>query len=321
MYSEEDFVLMVLARAKKIFSGSRSSTYFSETRLNKLACYVADKMNFDLTRGWYKYGIFSITAQEIIPKNVNLNSLELNADQIKGTYTEFREPDIYKIDSSIKALRDKFIKEKHVFYDQLYTFDAPPEYRDLYRSNIKAVSNFKYFLNILGKENIDKILNQAKEIKKYFFSVQKGMSFIERDEVWDNFIDYLDLLKMLFLKLERLGYDDRFAEFRSIFTLYIRSESVEDEIYDILDIEMGDIWTTLVPYSQTLTGRLREQEIRRHEKKLEYLIPHIAKQIDRLTDHSDEIGLLPSVDEIREKIAVIDKKERRPVGEIFSMGR
>ena len=319
MYSEEDFVLMVLARAKKIFSGSRSSTYFSETRLNKLACYVADKMNFDLTRGWYKYGIFSITAQKIIPKNVNLNSLELNADQIKETYTKFRDPDIDKIDSSIRALRDKFIKEKWIFYNQLYTFEAPPEYKNLYRSNIRVVSNFKHFLNILGKEDIDKVLNQVKEIKKSFLSVQKGMLFIERDEIWDNFIDYLDLLKMLFLKLERIGYNDRFAEFRSLFKLYILSESVEDEIDDILNI--GDIWTTLVPYSQTVIGTFREREIKRHEKKLEYLIPHIAKQIDSLTDYYDEIGLLPSIDEIREKIAVIDKKERWPVAEIFSMGR
>lgn len=50
--SEDDFCILVLARAKQIFG--EDAAKIDLDRMIKLCCFVAEDVGFPLTRGWYK---------------------------------------------------------------------------------------------------------------------------------------------------------------------------------------------------------------------------------------------------------------------------
>lgn len=62
--SESDFVHAVIVAASQTFT-KEEKVFLKKTRIVKLAALTADKLDFPLTRGWFRYGIYSSEANLI----------------------------------------------------------------------------------------------------------------------------------------------------------------------------------------------------------------------------------------------------------------
>ena len=106
-YSEDMFSIVVLYRAKKLFGDN--VTRLGLTRMVKLVSFVADDINFDLTRGWYKFGEFSPNAYTIAKygSDGDLMSFELPKELVEVCLEELKEVSPL-IDKSIEKWKPIF---------------------------------------------------------------------------------------------------------------------------------------------------------------------------------------------------------------------
>lgn len=310
-FLEDEFCIVVLSRAKELFD--EKAKYLKSTRMVKLAAFVADDTNFNLTRGWYKFGDFSPSAYMITKdySEDDLISLEPPKDLIDKSFEEFGEL-IPSIDNSIKKLVPFFVMPQTSFYNWIYEVKAPSEFQSLY----KLHRNFEEFFHILSfvrlyrtfpKIFYEKFENLDTTITNYY----NRLNHIENDGILNVFCDFMDLSEMVMLRIKNKDYhinEDCLIFLRELKETYCASENSD-----------YDLWTLLVPYSQTLIGMRAKEAKRWYGSKVDFIVEVLPKKIEILREQAESLGLLPSIEELEVEIKKYDNKEERlPLREIYA---
>jgi len=310
-FLEDEFCIVVLSRAKELFGGK--AKYLTSTRMVKLAAFVADDTNFDLTRGWYKFGDFSPSAYMITKdySEDNLINLEPPKDLIYKSFEEFEEL-IPSIDNSIKKLEPFFVMDQTSFYNWIYEVKAPNEFQSLY----KLHRNFEEFFHILSFVRVyrafPKIFYEKFEIlDTTITNYYNHLNHLENDGILNVFCDFMDLSEMVMLRIKNKDYhinEDCLIFLRELKETYCTSENSD-----------YDLWTLLVPYSQTLVGMKAEVVKRWYRNKVDFIVGALPKKIEILREQAEFLDLLPSIEELEAAIKKYDSKEERlPLREIYS---
>jgi hypothetical protein len=312
---EKDFALVVVNQAKKIMGDN--GRYIGRVKLNKLVSLVADEFGFDLTKGWYKFGLFSETIHDVIPPG-RLNELEFEENKLEEAYGKFRDKDIFIIDTYIRSIRDRFnLYKSQVYLNRIYDM-APQEYRGLYKSHRKMISHLSALSKPPTTENARDIFNSIGYSVKFAGDIEKEIKFIEDDLIWDIFLEFSDSLYLLSQKIDSpaklltISEEGQLNPFEVLGKIYLHSENPEVEEGVLLDVEsikseLGDIWTVLVPYSETLEGLRKEEMVERHERRKEKLKPILEKGVDVVYDTIDENNYFPTSEELKERLKGKDK--------------
>jgi len=310
-YIEDSFCMAVLQEAKKLLGEDQK--YLKLARMVKLVTFVADEVNFDLTRGWYKYGDYSPNAYSIAKdfSDEDLPSLDIPSELGQRSLKEFRDK-ISSIDGAIEKLRPYFIKDQTTFYNWVYRQKAPKEYRHLYLVHQDFSRYFLDFLKFLRlptafKDTLDK---NFKCINKIVTTYHNSIEHIEDEEVLSIFYDYMDLFEMVMLKTKNSDY-------------HIGKEGMTflenlNELYCGTD---NDLWTLLVPYEETLVGMGADDEKEWYRRKVHLTKPFVKENLELSGDQAEESGLLPDAEEIEAEIKRCDSesgKERKSLREINS---
>jgi len=303
-FLEDEFCIVVLSKAKELFG--KKAKYLTSTRMVKLAAFVADDTNFDLTRGWYKFGDFSPSAY-MIAKNYSDNdliSLDTPKELVNKSFEEFEEL-IPLIENSIKNLKPFFIKDQASFFKWIYEVKAPNEFKALYNQH----RNFEEFFPLLltfvrlykafPKSFYKTFENLDTSITNYY----NHLNHIDDDEILKVFCDFMDLFEMVMLRIKNRDYhvnEDSLIFLQELKETYCQSEGSD-----------CDLWTLLVPYTQTLIGMRAEEAKRWYRSKVDFGVEVIPKKIEILREQAEALGLFPSIEELEAEIKKYDNKEER----------
>ena len=306
-YSEDIFSIVVLYRAKKLFGDN--VTRIGLTRMVKLVTVVADDIDFDLTRGWYKFGEFSPNAYTIAKdgSDGDLMSFELPKELVEECLEELKEV-IPLIDKSIKNWEPIFIKDQTSFYNWVYETKAPEEFKGLYKSHRDFNHFFSHLLiffrfqKVSPKISIEKANNQNIIVRNFY----KQLNYLNDDETLNIFCDFMDLFEMVMLRIRNKDY--HVNEDDLIFLRELKRDYCDSE---------NDLWTLLVPYSETLTGMGAEDAKKWYRNKCECIKDVLSKKIENFTEQAESMDLLPTIEEMEVEIEKYDSKEERlPLREI-----
>lgn len=308
-YSEDMFSIVVLYRAKKLFGDN--VTRLGLTRMVKLVSFVADDINFDLTRGWYKFGEFSPNAYTIAKygSDGDLMSFELPKELVEVCLEELKEVSPL-IDKSIEKWKPIFIKDQTSFYNWVYETKAPEEFKGLYKSH----RDFEHFFSRLliffrfqktsSKISIEKSDNQDMIIRNFY----RQVNHLKDDEILNIFCDFMDLFEMVMLRVR--NKDCRINGDSLIFLQDLKENYCDSD---------NDLWTLLVPYIETLKGRRAEDAKKWYRKKCESIKKVLPKKIESLTGQAESLDLLPTLEEMEVEIKKCDgEEERLPLREIYA---
>ena len=293
--NEEEFSSLVLLCAGEVFD-DREKTYLTPTRLVKLIVCVAEDLGFDITRGWYKYGKYSPTAYAVVRKyeppflEPYLSYVEIpNEGELLSKYYDL----IGMIRESIRKLKRYFITTNYEFKNWIYRELAPTKYRGLYQVHQRFEENFDRLLKNLevGSDCNLAIEEMYNIIGEYY----NNITHIDDEEIVGIFCDYMDLLEMLLLKIQKTK---KVNEAMLLLLKKLRELYCNEE----------DLWKLLVPYLDTLEGANAEQEKEKYASKIQFLKAFLNEEIQTIKQTADRYGLLPTLEEVREEIKSRFKK-------------
>ncbi len=257
---EEKFSIVVLHNAKSILG--EKSEYLRSTRMTKLVFYISQLIDFNLTRGWYKFGAYSPTAFKISKKYLeeeNLASFNPPQDVLKDAKTSLKD-EIKEINSYLKRTSYKFRRGGEKFYKWIYENLAPLFVRDIYKSHRSLEKSFSDIFLKFDKLESDKFEadfnKEYRDIEEKITIYNRNLDHIKDNEILDLFFEFTDLLELGMLKVknsepESGGKTERFFK----------------RLKDIYCSENPDIWLTIVPYKDTVTGPKAEEEKEKQKRR------------------------------------------------------
>ena len=299
-FSEDEFSIVVLYRAKELFGDN--AKYLRLARMVKLAAFVADDVNFDLTRGWYKHGDYSPNAYMIAKdySDGDLISLEPPKELANESFEEFKKL-IPSIDDSIKKWEPFFIKDQASFYNWVYETKAPEEFKGLYKSHRSIEQFFTPLLTFFRlPKAFQKLFHEKFEnLDTLITNYYNHLNHLKDEEILNLFCDFMDLFEMVMLRIKNKNYhvnEDGLIFLQALKETYCNSDSETD------------LWTLLVPYIETLTGRRAEDEKRWYRSKVNFIKEVLPIKIDILREQAEPMDLLPSAEELEHEIKKYNRK-------------
>lgn len=307
---EEEFVIAVLSLTKETYG--EDAKYLNSTKMVKLAALVADKMDYNLTKGWYRYGYFSPTAWEVVrtytqPDFTNLTTFNPPNELVTESLEKFKNEQ-NSILSKINEFKEYFVLRQQEFLDWVYEVTTPQEYRSLYLTHKNFEMHLDNFIRCVKapqifKQFLDKLIPRLEELVTQYHQVIKH---IKDENILDLFYDFMDLLEMITLKITN---KECLVNERELLLL--------DELKELYIGDNVDIWLLLVPYNETLTGPVAELEKIRHAEKVSATKKFLEEFLEKLSNDAKELNLLPSAEELKEKIRRLEYPGRRPIREIY----
>jgi hypothetical protein len=302
--AEQDFSLVVLTEAKKFFE-PHEQRILGQSRMEKLVAYVADDVGYsDLTRGWYKFGLYAPSAWSVSKKYANGGNLQqFSIPSSKIRLREFSNI-LPKIRKSIYNLKKNFILEKNSFYEWVYS-TSPREYRNFYLSKMRFENNFEEFkVHYSHGYSLyfeDEYWSQIKLISDLY----KNIEHVSDIETIDIFHDYMDLLEMVLLKIKILSFKQS-----------KEMVSVLDTLLEAFRGENG-LLTLLVPFKETLIGRDAEDLTRWMDSKISSSKEFLPSHIEALYEEARRHDLLPTKEELEADIKNYKPLRRKSIREMI----
>lgn len=316
---ERLFSIAVLHLAKKIYGDS--AKYLQATRMVKLVALVADNVEYNLTKGWYKYGYYAPSTYDVVRKfagkdTCSLLSFEPPSSMIDLAFEKFSK-DTTDIQRIVDKLGEFFIIKWDDFIDWVYRWLTPEKYRNFYLTHVEFLNFLKIFQHYLKnpevwKSQFDKF---GARIESLVTKYHGNLEHVDNVATLTLFYDFMDLLEMVGLRMENKQYaveQDELSFLGDLTNFYIRQAG-----YELL---MEDLWMLLVPYDKTLSGPLAETERSNHARKVKGAREYLERYLSQLFRKAKNLDLLPSIEELDIKIKKLDKKypDRRSLREVYS---
>jgi len=147
--SESDFIYTVLNIASQIFT-KRQKKYLEKTRMVKLVALTADRLNFPLTRGWFRYGIYAPKASLIISSHLKN---EGNLENLPNDMTTWDEKILNQIKDILFSLIPYFMKPSNDFDKWIHEELSPTRYKAFYKYESIFFKKLNYIQTIILQNN------------------------------------------------------------------------------------------------------------------------------------------------------------------------
>ncbi|MFQ6055897.1 MAG: hypothetical protein ACE5J3_07960 [Methanosarcinales archaeon] len=296
---EKLFVVFVIELAKQYYMEYRS--YFTKTRLQKLICLIADKINYeDFTRGWYRFGYYTPNLEFI--EIENLSEVSFDNETVREAFDLYGEhEDIVK--NTLAELREYFIQPHDRFLRWIY--DQNEEYAEFYH----AKTDFTKMLQRIS-ENLREAFTfeiPYERLESSITRLDKSLKHIENVDVLNAYYKLTDLIERIELKL-KLGKT-------------VVEPNASQILENLLELYNKTILSGMVPYVQTLRGKKAELERIRYEKRVMEDIKTANIMLKKFYNDASEKNLLPSledyVSEIKELHSHLSPEERERLSSLL----
>lgn len=279
---EDEFSIVVLQRAKKILG--EKGKYLKLARMVKLVTFVSEDIGYGLTRGWYRYGDYSPNAY-LIAKDYSDSDLATfePLNEVAQKASERFQNQITAIDNHIRELASFFVKDQKNFYTWVYSVKAPEEYRGLYQTH----QQFTEFLNFLDYLRTPGVLYQSnldarfETIEPLVTDYYDNVRYIKDKEILELFYAFMDLFEAVIVKIRKNRYRVKSQGFDFLWSL--------KDLYYSSD---WDLWSLLVPYSQTLTGMRADAEKERHQRRVSLAKLIVRSSLDDIYEQAELLEFL-----------------------------
>jgi hypothetical protein len=274
-FSEEDFIKFALDSLMANIRDSTERKYLTKTRLVKFIVFIAEKLNYtNLTYGWYRHGFYSPLAEAILNKK-HVNSL---SDYVSSDVKSKPEERL-AIDRIINDYKGIFMKPREQFYDWVYKNKCPKKYKPLYKNNMQTVEFINQVIGSIKKDSYDPLINN--KIENVITDYYTSLYHVKDEEILQAFCDFTDIFESMMLGLRNnknrskaIGYLGKLKE-------------IQDRLY-----------TYLTPYTNTLMGPKKEEEIKRFTEKSKLEIAKIRKELQDIQSDLIKENLWPSYEEM-----------------------
>lgn len=261
----------------------------------KFIYYVAENLDLDLTRSWYRMG------QYVWVENLNMDRIYHNAGIEIVPSLPPRErterlifgplKDLYgEITSIVNELFDKiFLQTANELRLLIYRSEAPKLYRGLYEAEFNLEMMCKNILNLRDQEGISREYYPeiSDLVSRYHIELSKsGISPSSANAA----IEASSLLEMMVMKFDMCRSRGRewrarwFKEFENLFENYHK----EGWSFPAADIAL-----------ETIKGKKREDVIHFLRERQKQSDSFIYQELTRVKDHLRKADLIPTSDEIR----------------------
>lgn len=290
--SERDFIHTVLAAASQIFT-TREKKYLEKTRLVKLVAFTADRLDFPLTRGWFRYGIYAPGPSLII------SSLLENHGSFER-FPDFRTPSEDKMWNQIKnavvSLKPYFLKRPGDFDRWIHEEMPPPQYKAFYKYEPLFYKRLIRIQNNISKNTQFKA--EQSDLSDIITNLGHSIEYVEDREVLDLFYEYVDFWELLVLRIQKRG----------------TTPQMKPIVSELIRIYEEFLRPALSPYEKTLQGINAEQERESFRRKIRTGLGKFKKDLEFYRDMARSASLTATLDEIsedlREKTAFWDKERK-----------
>lgn len=272
--SQEEFTLGVLYTAKKEYGDA--ARYIPKTRAIKLVCLAADEIGFEaVSRGWYKFGIYSFRVDSILTPIFKTNLLDTEIPKI-----ELPERIKGAIEIFIDSVKDPFISRRDDFWAWIHYQIAPEVYRDFYRSHEEFLKAIDMCIN----GNPSRLYEFVGDVITRY---NRSLQHVPPD-VLDVFFSFTDLLEDLLLVCKRRGIDG--SDTRSI-------------LEKMRELYITKIYPSITPFEQSLKGADKEHELMLFTDRRMNFCKEASEELARIKEMMQSSGLMPSLEEIDMEIA------------------
>lgn len=278
--SESDFVRTVLAVASQIFT-AREKKYLKKTRVVKLVALTADRLDFPLTRGWFRYGIYAPEANRII------SSLTTNYGGFEN-FPAFRTPcgkkTLDQIKDAVLALKPQFLKSTVGFDRWIHEEMPPAQYRAFYKYEPLFYKELIHIRTIvLRNEQYSAELSSFSDIVT---NLIHSLEYIENKDILDLFYKYVDFWELLVLRIQKRG----------------TTSQMKPIVSELIRIYQESLRRALTPYVKTLMGTSAEEERESFEKKIRGDLGKFRQNLEFYRGMARSASLIATLDEIREDL-------------------
>ena len=298
-FSESDFVYTVLAVASQVFT-TREKKYLEKTRIVKLIALTADRLDFPLTRGWFRYGIYAPQTSLIISSLLKDHESFENFPDFK---IRCRDKTWNQIKNAVIFLKPYFLKRTKDFDKWIHEEMPPDQYKAFYKYEGLFHKKLIHIQTIISQNS--KIGAELSDFSDIITNLEHSLEHVENREVLDLFHEYVDFWELLVLRIQKRGITPR----------------MKPIVSELIRIYQEFLRPALSPYEKTLQGTNAEQERESFRRKIKTGLGKFKNELEFYRNMARSASLTATLDEIREdlreKTASWDKERKDAFEKLF----
>lgn len=298
-FSESDFVYTVLAVASQVFT-TREKKYLEKTRIVKLIALTADRLDFPLTRGWFRYGIYAPQTSLIISSLLKDHESFENFPDFK---IRCRDKTWNQIKNAVIFLKPYFLKRTKDFDKWIHEEMPPDQYKAFYKYEGLFYKKLIHIQTIISQNS--QIGAELSDFSDIITNLEHSLEYVENREVLDLFHEYVDFWELLVLRIQKRGITPR----------------MKPIVSELIRIYQEFLRPALSPYEKTLQGTNAEQERESFRRKIKTGLGKFKNELEFYRNMARSASLTATLDEIREdlreKTASWDKERKDAFEKLF----
>lgn len=298
-FSESDFVYTVLAVASQVFT-TREKKYLEKTRIVKLIALTADRLDFPLTRGWFRYGIYAPQTSLIISSLLKDHESFENFPDFK---IRCRDKTWNQIKNAVIFLKPYFLKRTKDFDKWIHEEMPPDQYKAFYKYEGLFHKKLIHIQTIISQNS--QIGAELSDFSDIITNLEHSLEHVENREVLDLFHEYVDFWELLVLRIQKRGITPR----------------MKPIVSELIRIYQEFLRPALSPYEKTLQGTNAEQERESFRRKIKTGLGKFKNELEFYRNMARSASLTATLDEIREdlreKTASWDKERKDAFEKLF----
>ena len=298
-FSESDFVYTVLAVASQVFT-TREKKYLEKTRIVKLIALTADRLDFPLTRGWFRYGIYAPQTSLIISSLLKDHESFENFPDFK---IRCRDKTWNQIKNAVIFLKPYFLKRTKDFDKWIHEEAPPNQYKTFYKYEGLFYKKLIHIQTIISQNS--QIGAELSDFSEIITNLEHSLEYVENREVLDLFHEYVDFWELLVLRIQKRGITPR----------------MKPIVSELIRIYQEFLRPALSPYEKTLQGTNAEQERESFRRKIKTGLGKFKNELEFYRNMARSASLTATLDEIREdlreKTASWDKERKDAFEKLF----
>lgn len=279
-FTEIDFSRTALIAISEVFT-EKEKDLLDKTKVMKLITFAADRLDFPLTRGWFRYGYYAPTAQE---ETSLLFGSQKRLGKLVPPQVRCGENTLEDFKMVVSYLKPFFLVSRTKFDRWIHEEMAPEPYRRYYKCEKLFFEKLTYIERaVLNNRQRAAVPANFSEIVTEF---ERSLDFVDNQQALEYLHDYVDFWELLILRIQNRGITTQMkpiaSELVKIYKKYLRP--------------------ALTPYEKTLVGMNAEQKKKEFRQHVRSNLIEFSRQLDFYKNSAKRDGSIATLEEIRDDL-------------------